>query len=348
MVTRRWIFHFLLGSGGTALGRLASAAVLSASAACWTDSANARGASFVTVVTWRSFGPSSSRAAPRSCLPWTPAAKPRPSNRNSAPASLSPRQQRVVGSVFCVASIGSGGFSCGSPGDSFSCTCSLEQQRRKDALQKARRYRQQSHRRNCPCSQGTGSLTPRTASDSALRGQRRQRTPSPNSEAITDNLTSTQRRTVHGLHDGCVQELGRPLSLHQALECSAFLTQARRPAPVRCRIRRPERRSPSRPGAAARSRSCSPPLAVPPQPIQTSDEQAGSSDTTHGGGEGNRRCRSFHRLGVAGLAIRMALGHELTRRSERSASLRPRTLTVVHKPTSLIRQRRGAYIHCLR
>jgi hypothetical protein len=32
--------------GGTALGLLACAAVLSASAACWTDSANARGASF--------------------------------------------------------------------------------------------------------------------------------------------------------------------------------------------------------------------------------------------------------------------------------------------------------------
>ncbi len=38
----------------------------------------------------------------------------------------------------------------------------------------------------------------------------------------------TQRRTVHGLHDGCLQELGRPLSLHQELECSALLAQARR------------------------------------------------------------------------------------------------------------------------
>ncbi len=134
----------------------------------------------------------------------------------------------------------------------------------------------------------------------------------------------TQRRTVLGLHGGCLQELGRPLSLHQALECSALLTQARRPAPVRCRdTRRPERRSPSRPGAAdtARSGSCSPPLALPPHQIRASDEQAGSSDTTHGGGDGKRRCQSFHRLGVAGLAIRMALGHELTRRSERSASL---------------------------
>jgi len=67
--------------GGTALGLLARAAVLPAPAACWTDSANARGASFVTVVTWRSFGPSSSPTEPRSCPRWTLAAKPRPSTR---------------------------------------------------------------------------------------------------------------------------------------------------------------------------------------------------------------------------------------------------------------------------
>ena len=153
----------------------------------------------------------------------------------------------------------------------------VEQQRRKDAPQKARRYRRQSPLRN-PMLPRLRLIDHPNRPDSAPRVHRRPRTPSPNSEAITDNLTSTQRRTVHGLHDGCVQELGR-------------------------------------------SGSCSPPLAFPSHPIQTSDEQAGSSDTTHGGGDGKRRCRSFHRLGVAGLAIRMALGHELTRRSERSASL---------------------------
>ncbi len=69
--------------------------------------------------------PSSSPTEPRSCLRLTLAAETRPSNRNSAPALLFPRQQRVPGSVVYVASIGSGVFSNGSPGDSFSCTRSL-------------------------------------------------------------------------------------------------------------------------------------------------------------------------------------------------------------------------------
>ncbi len=103
----------------------------------------------------------------------------------------------------------------------------VEQQRRKDAPQKARRDRRQSPRRN-PMLPRLLLIDHPNRPDSVLRVHRRQRTPSPSSEAITDNLTSTSRRTVHGLHHGGLQELGRPLSLHQALECSAFLTQARR------------------------------------------------------------------------------------------------------------------------
>jgi hypothetical protein len=119
-----------------------------------------------------------------------------PAAVTSAPASLSPRQQRVVGAVFYVASIGSGDFSSGSLGDSFSYTRSLWS----------------SSVARCPAespSVSTAEPAPQPHAPEAPTHRppepprQRAARPSPatyavpNSEAITDHLTSTLRRTAH-------------------------------------------------------------------------------------------------------------------------------------------------------
>ncbi len=88
----------------------------------------------------------------------------------------------------------------------------------------------------------------------------------------------TQRRTVHGLHDGCLQELGRPLSLHQAVECPALLAQARR---VRLRFvavifddQSGEVRVVLGLLTQRAARFMFPPLAFPPHQIQASAERS--------------------------------------------------------------------------